>query len=88
MFDDILYLEGHDDYVKIHMKVKKPVPVRMTLKKLTEILTPDFIRVQRSYIVNVKKITSVKGKSIFLGDTEIPIRNLYETEFFKAFKIK
>lgn len=77
--DDILYIEGMADYLKIFVQDRKPIITRMTVKNLLEMLPPnDFIRVHRSYIVPVKKIVAIKSKSIELPKRKIPIGKTYQ----------
>lgn len=84
---DILYIEGLDDYLKIHIAGQKPVVARMTMKTMQEKLSPkDFIRVHRSYIVAFRKIEMVRNKFISISGTEIPIGSSYETAFLEYFK--
>jgi len=84
--DDILFIEGLDDYLKIHLLNDKPVVARMTLKSILEKLpAPDFTRVHRSYVVPFSKIKMVRNKIIFINDEEIPIGSSYEKSFLKLF---
>lgn len=84
MLDSILYIEGLDDYLKIHVNDGKPIVVRMTMKNMLEKLPTDkFIRVHRSFIVAINKIESIRNKMIKLGDKQIPIGNRFEDEFQK-----
>lgn len=56
LVSDILYIEGLDDYIKIHTANKKPVLTLMSLKAAQEKLpVEDFVRVHRSFIVALKK---------------------------------
>ncbi len=83
---EIIYIETLDDYIKIHIQGKKPVLTLMSIKKALEKLpVKDFIRVHRSYIVPINRIESVRGKTINLGITEIPIGKSHEEAFFKAY---
>jgi DNA-binding LytR/AlgR family response regulator len=85
-FADILFIEGLDDYLKIHIENNKPVVARMTMKAMVEKLPSDgFIRVHRSFIIPFHRIENVRNKFITLADEEIPIGASYETEFFKRF---
>ncbi len=85
-FVDILYIETLDDYIKIHLLGKKPILTLMSMKTVMDKLPErDFIRVHRSYIVPLNRIESVRGKSINLGITEIPIGKSHEEAFFKAY---
>ena len=79
-FNEILYIEGLKDYIKIYTG-GKPVLTLMSLKSLEEKLPPeDFVRVHRSYIVAVKKIQFIQRNFIHIGDKEIPISNNYKEQ--------
>ena len=83
---DILYIEGLDDYLKIHLENQKTIVTRMTMKGILEKLPPqNFIRVHRSYIVPFSRIESVRNKLISVAGEEIPIGNSYEVAFFEKF---
>ena len=83
---DILYIEGLADYLKIHIKDRKPITTRMPMKNMMEKLPPtDFIRVHRSFILPFSKIEAVRGTTIFIGDQEFPIGRTYTDEFFSRF---
>lgn len=87
MLADIQYIEGLDDYLKIHLANGKPLVVRMTMKKMADQLpASQFTRVHRSYIVPFSRITSVRNKFITVADEEIPIGNSYEEDFMKKWK--
>jgi len=86
MLSDILFIEGLDDYLKIHLQGQKPAVVRMTMKAIAEKLPQsDFIRVHRSYVVPLRKIDAVRNKTISISNEEIPIGVSYEVNFFAAF---
>ena len=86
-FADILYIEGLDNYIKIHFDNNKSLLVRMTMKSVSEKLpAPDYIRVHRSFIIQMRKVTSVRNKIIYLGKTEIPIGTNYIDDVLKLFK--
>lgn len=86
---DIVFIEGLDDYLKIHLAGQKPVVSRMTMKAILEKLPQsDFVRVHRSYIVPLAKIEAVRNRVIFLKDAkeeEIPLGNSYENKFYEVF---
>ena len=80
----IVYLEKVGDYLKIYRKNKEPVLTLMSMKKMLEKLPENgFIRVHRSFTVNRKAVTAVRGKQLFIDDTIIPIGKTYEVDFFK-----
>ena len=81
---DILYIEGLNDYIKIHITNQKTIVTRMTMKTIQEKLpSKEFIRVHRSFIVPFSKIDSLKSKSIFIAGKEIPIGGIYEENILK-----
>lgn len=79
-YDEILYLEGLDDYVKIHLNAGKKITARISMKGMQEKL-PDhlFLRVHRSYIVPLNKIKSFQNKVLSLGEIEIPVGDTYKS---------
>jgi DNA-binding LytR/AlgR family response regulator len=84
---DILFIEGLDDYLKIHIQDSKTVVARMTMKALLQKLPEtEFIRVHRSYIVPFSRIENVRNKVISLAGEEIPVGSSYEADFFKRFQ--
>jgi len=83
---DIRYIEGLDDYLKIHIENAKPIVARMTMKAMVECLpAATFMRVHRSYIIPLARISMVRNKTIYIGEAQIPIGGSYEEAFFKAF---
>jgi len=86
--DDITYIEALDDYLKIHIHQQKTIVARMTMKVMLEKLpSTDFIRVHRSFIIPIKKVESIRNKTINILNAKIPIGNSYEEELLKIFKI-
>lgn len=79
LFDDIVWMEGVRDYVKIHLKSSnKPLMFRTSLKTLEAELPPSkFIRVHKSYLVAIESITAVRKTSVFIKDMELPIGETY-----------
>ena len=87
MLQEIIFIEGLADYLKIHLQGNKMLITRMTMKGMSEQLSAtDFIRVHRSFIVPFKKIQSVRNKIIQLGNIKIPIGESYASDFFSVFK--
>jgi len=87
MLEDILYIEGLDDYLKIFLTGRKPVIARMTMKSVLEKLPEkNFIRVHRSFIIPVSRIEKVRNKLIYIGDKTIPVGSSYESGFFETYK--
>jgi DNA-binding LytR/AlgR family response regulator len=83
---DIVYIEGLDDYLKIHLAGNSPVVARMTMKIMMEKLPGrDFVRVHRSYIIPFNRIESYRNKTIMIAGEEIPTGSSYEENFLKHF---
>ena len=81
--NQILFIEGLKDYVKIYIQDEdKPVITLNSLKKMTENLPPShFLRVHKSFIVNTNKIKSVTKNRIIINDRWIPVGDNYKAEF-------
>ena len=79
LFDDIIWVEGSGDYVKIHLKsTSKPMLVRMSIRAMEgELPTDRFIRVHKSYILAIGSITAVRKNSVFIKDLELPVGETY-----------
>ena len=79
-YDDILYIEGVKDYVKIYTdKGEKPIMSLLNMKKLDEHLpSPEFLRTHRSFIVNMSKVTLIDRFRIVFGDVFIPVTDSYK----------
>lgn len=83
---DILYIEGLADYLKIHIKDRKTIVARMSMKDMMEKLhATGFIRVHRSYILPFSKIEAVRGTTIYIGENEFPIGRTYAEDFFNRY---
>ncbi len=80
---DIKYIEGMREYVRIHSISRKPVMSLMSMKLLEEKLPPDsFMRVHRSFIVNLKHVTTIeRSRIIFDKDVYIPVSDHYKEKF-------
>ena len=80
LIDDILYIEGLKDYVKIRLAApQKSVNCLMNMKALEDYLPQqDFMRVHRSYIVNLKRVEAIDRLRVVIGDTFIPISDTYK----------
>lgn len=83
--EDIILIESRSEYVRIFSHEKKPIMTLGSLKSYQEKLPPDlFLRVHRSYIVNLSSIKSIGNKHIILtNDMSIPVGKLYESDLRK-----
>ena len=88
-FYELLYLESDANYVTLHLKSHKKVMVRSTLNDFIEELDQKkFVRIHRSYSVNISLIDDIFPTEISLEGIKIPIGKSYKEELFKALGIK
>jgi DNA-binding LytR/AlgR family response regulator len=79
--DDILYIEGLKDYVKIYSAVKVLL-TKTTMKNIAEKLPVDrFLRVHKSFIVALEKIEKIENNRIVIGKVRIPVGDSYKANF-------
>lgn len=85
-FNDIAYVEGLRDYVKIFLfSTPRPVITRLSMKSLEEKLPPNiFIRVHKSFIVSLNKITSIRKGRISIMKAQIPISEHFKNNIYKV----
>ncbi len=81
--DDIRYIEGMSEYLKLHLDSQpKPIVTLLAMKALEERLPSNFMRIHRSYIVNLDKIQEVnKNRVILDAETFLPIGDSYKEQF-------
>ncbi len=81
--DDIKYIESQHEYIKIHLINSAPVMTQLSMKAIEEQLPSDrFMRVHRSYIVNLKKISVVeRNRIVFDGKVYLPVSDQYKEIF-------
>lgn len=85
-FDEILYIEGMKDYLRIVCANKKIMTLQ-SFAKIEESLPSDkFCRVHKSFIVSIDKIKSVERGVILIADQRIPVSSTYKEGFFARIK--
>jgi len=77
MFDDILYVESMREYVYIHLPENKVI-TKIGISEFEKLLTRNFLRVHRSFVVNTDKITAYTAEEIFINKISIPIGTNYK----------
>ena len=84
---EIVYIEGFDDYIRIHLESGKSIFTLMSLKCIMEKLPEkEFLRVHRSYIVSIRRIQRIYNQMIQLGEIELPIGKSYVESVKKILK--
>ncbi|MDR0894611.1 MAG: LytTR family DNA-binding domain-containing protein [Prevotellaceae bacterium] len=83
--DDIKYIEGMSEYVRIFVEgEEKPIMPLLSMKRIVDTLPQQqFMRVHRSYIVNLDKVTEVSRLRIVFGETFIPVGENYKDKFME-----
>ena len=81
--NDIRYIEGMSEYLRIHLNSEpKPIITLLSMKKMEERLPQQFMRIHRSYIVNLDAVQEVnKNRVILDADTYLPIGDMYREAF-------
>ena len=84
-FEEIKFIEGLKDYVVIHTKTQKLITA-MNLKTTHQKLpAQNFLRVSKSYVVNINFIDSFDNHNIFVDESEIPLGEVFRAEFFRVY---
>jgi len=85
--DDIAYVEGYKDYVRIYTPEKRYV-TRESMKNMETLLSKDqFLRIHRSYIISIEKFSAIEGNMIILGEEKLPIGKSYKEQVMKHFNL-
>jgi DNA-binding LytR/AlgR family response regulator len=84
-YNDILYIEGLKDYIKIYLATQsRPVITRMTMKGIEEKLSAlPFMRVHKSFIVSLNKIESIRNLKISIQTHQIPVSEQFSEELMR-----
>ena len=87
---DIRYIEAMSEYLKVWLDSQpKPIVTFLSMKKMEELLPDSFMRIHRSYIVNLTKIQEVnKNRVIMDSETYLPIGDLYKESFQRYLNTK
>jgi DNA-binding LytR/AlgR family response regulator len=82
-FDDILYIEGLKDYVKVYLRNEpKPLLTISSMKQIeAKLPVARFMRVHRSFIVNLSRIETIERFRIVFGKVYIPVSDQYKDKF-------
>ncbi|WP_278354077.1 MULTISPECIES: LytR/AlgR family response regulator transcription factor [Bacteroidota] len=84
-YREIKYIEGLKDYVVIHLEGQRLITA-MNLRTIHQKIPQErFIRVSKSYVINLNFVRSFDHNGICLGETEIPLGDVYKKGFFKAY---
>ncbi|HET6765819.1 MAG TPA: LytTR family DNA-binding domain-containing protein [Chitinophagaceae bacterium] len=83
LFNDILFIEGLRDYIRIYT-ISKTIVTKHQLSSLEEMLPADaFLRIHRSYIISISKIDSYNNETIEIAKKGLPIGRLFKHDVNK-----
>ena len=79
----IRYIEAMSEYLKVHIEGdSRPIITLLSMKKIEERLPDNFMRIHRSYIINLDKIQEVNKSRVMMdADTSLPIGDMYKESF-------
>lgn len=84
IWEDILFVEGMQNYLKLHFKDKTFV-IHQTMISLEEMLPKDsFFRIHQSYLINTNKIDAISGGRVFINGQQLPISRHRKEELLKT----
>ncbi len=87
-YNTICYLEAAGSYCSIHISNNKKLTIAQPLGEIINSLPSDtFIRVHRSYVINIKYVNKYYGNIFYIQDTMIPIGRTYKKEALSHFNI-
>jgi len=80
VLDDVVYLKNDKHYFDIHLTLGKKIVVRYTTNEMRSLLPSNqFIKLNRSYIINIQHIVKLESKFVFMPDIKIPVtESLYK----------
>jgi two-component system LytT family response regulator len=87
LLKDILYFEGEKEYARL-VSTSDKLLIYRRLKDIEEQLSPAFVRVHNSYIVNIARVDSIRDNHVFIGSKQIPISEKFREPFMKSIRLK
>lgn len=83
-FEDILFVEGVKDYLRIWTN-KEKVMTLLSFNKLIDALPPTgFIRIHKSYLISIDKIESIERNKVIIAGERLPVGETFKREFFET----
>jgi DNA-binding LytR/AlgR family response regulator len=88
MLDEIVFIESLDDYVKVHLAGEVLI-TRENISSFEQKLTSNrFVRIHRSYIINVRRISAIVSEGIEIGKTKLPFGRAYKKSALAALALR
>lgn len=80
---DILYIEGEKDYIFIHTPEKRHMVLTSMKAAQSRLPESTFMRVHRSYIINVSHVKALEGNTLHIGNAEVPVSKQYRDDVYE-----
>jgi DNA-binding LytR/AlgR family response regulator len=87
-YENIIYIESLADYVKVHSNLNGEITSKEKISVLEEKLPGFFIRIHRSFIVNLNKVTGFNNNEVEIGATVLPIGRSYKQQGLSKLRTK
>ena len=86
--NEMLYIESWKDYVRLYFTTGKYLLVKQQISAMESLLSEhQFLRVHRSYIINITKIDDIRENDLFIKGHEIPVSKAHKAEVLKRLNI-
>lgn len=86
LYKDILWIQASRNFCELHLEDQRKILVAHPLLFMEQILRGEwFMRVHRSYFINLRQVTRLRGNMIYIGKQDIPLGQLYREEFLAHF---
>ena len=82
-FNDVLYVEGMREYVRIHTKNQRITTLLSMSKLMKKLPATQFARIHRSYIVNLKNVKEIAKNVVVIGEQRLPISQGKREQFME-----
>lgn len=83
-FQDILFIQGMKEYVAFQMSSDRILSLQSLKQLEKELPKSQFIRIHKSYIISVDKVTTMEGNMVYVGDKKLPIGGHYKESVMKT----
>lgn len=87
VIEDIRWIKSDGNYLEIYTAAKKPALLRASLGSFMDRLDDNFLRVHKSYIINLQHLTKFETNSVTIGNEVIPISKIYSDLLLKRLDI-
>ncbi|MEG1615584.1 MAG: LytTR family DNA-binding domain-containing protein [Bacteroidales bacterium] len=85
---DILFIEGMKDYLRFHLETHKVMTLSSFTSMEQQLPSDQFLRIHKSYMVSLSKITSLEKDAVIVGGHRIPIGKSYRDQFLQQLNKK